>query len=94
MWQIIKNLLLEFLKKEFIKVAIANLIKSAWMLDFRVWAVELIAGYLFEEIAKPLVNLFFRKSGYIYEVVNGKHTLKEINSATNSGDWGNASNNV
>ena len=94
MWDPIKKLILEFLRKEFIKIAIVNLIKAPWMLDFRIWAIGLIAGYLFDEIAKPIVNLFFRKAGYTYSVIEGHHVLKEINSANDAGTWNGHSDNV
>jgi len=93
-WNQLKSIIIQLMKKELVKLAVANLIKSAWMADFRAWIIALIVKYLVDEIAKPVIDLFFRKAGYTYEVVKGKHVLKEINSANDSGTWNNASNGV
>lgn len=90
----LKGIILELMKKELVKIAVAKLVKTAFMADFRSWLVALIVKYLVDEVAKPVIDLFFRKVGYQYEVIEGRHLLKKIESSSNAGEWNEASNNV
>lgn len=90
----LKGIILELMKKELVKIAVAKLVKTAFMADFRIWLISLIVKYLVDEVAKPVIDLFFRKAGYQYEVIEGRHLLKKIESSSNAGEWNEASNNV
>lgn len=90
----LKGIILELMKKELVKIAVAKLVKAAFMADFRAWLIALIVKYLVDEVAKPVIDLFFRKVGYQYEVIEGRHLLKKIESSNNAGEWNEASNNV
>lgn len=93
-FQALKSPLMSFLEKEVIKFAISNLVKSAFMADFRIWLIKWIVELLMEEIAKPVVDLFFRKAGYLYEVADGHHTLKKIENADTVDEWRDAARRV
>ena len=93
-WIQVKAIIIELMKKELVKIAVAKLVKTAFMADFRAWLIALIVKYLVDEVAKPVIDLFFRKAGYKYEVIKGTHVLKKIESSNNAGDWNDASNSV
>ncbi len=90
----IKSPLLSVLEKEAVKVALANLVTSPWLFDFRTWAVRWAVDYAIKDLAKPVVDYFFMKIGLKYEVIDGKHLLNEINKAANTTEWDAASSRV
>ena len=90
----LKSILIDFLRKEVVKQAIVDLVKSEAFLGFRTWLVRTIVFHLFDEVAKPIIDLSFRKIGYIVEVKNGEYLLKKIQSSTDLNDWSNNVNGV
>ena len=90
----LKSILIDFLRKEVVKQAIVDLVKSGAFLGFRTWLVRTIVLHLFDEVAKPIIDLSFRKIGYIVEVKNGEYLLKKIQSSTDLNDWSNNVNGV
>lgn len=83
----LKAPLLSFLEKEAVKVAIAKLVQSPFMADFRIWAIKFAVDYLVKDFIQPAINYFFQKVGYEYEVIDGKHLLKEIKNSPDIGTW-------
>ena len=87
MFSAMKAPLLAVLEQTATKELIAVLIKSPWLVDFRTWAIGFVVDYLATELAKPVIDYFFMKIGYAYEVIDGKHLLTELANAKNSADW-------
>jgi hypothetical protein len=83
----LKAPLLKILETEVVKIALANLIQAPWLLDFRTWAVKFAVDYLIQDIAKPIIDYFFQKVGYEYEVMDGEHLLKKIQNSANATEW-------
>ena len=90
----LKSILIDFLRKEAVKQALINLVKSGAFLGFRTWLVKFIVINLFDEVAKPIIDLSFRKVGYLVEVKNGEYLLKKIQNSSDVNDWSNSVNNV
>ena len=90
----LKSILIDFLRKEAVKQALINLVKSGAFLGFRTWLVKFIVINLFDEVAKPIIDLSFRKVGYLVEVKNGEYLLKKIQNSADVNDWSNSVNGV
>lgn len=90
----LKSILIDFLRKEAVKQALINLVKSGAFLGFRTWLVRTIVIHLFDEVAKPIIDLSFRKVGYLVEVKNGEYLLKKIQNSADVNDWSNSVNGV
>ena len=90
----LKSILIDFLRKEAVKQALINLVKSGAFLGFRTWLVRIIVIHLFDEVAKPIIDLSFRKVGYLVEVKNGEYLLKKIQNSADVNDWSNSVNGV
>ena len=90
----LKSILIDFLRKEAVKQALINLVKSGALLGFRTWLVKFIVINLFDEVAKPIIDLSFRKVGYLVEVKNGEYLLKKIQNSADVNDWSNSVNGV
>ena len=54
---------------------------------FKAWAIRFVVEHLYDEVAKPLILLSFRKVGYVYHVEKGKHILRKIENAQDRDDW-------
>ena len=83
----VKKPILVWLEQTATKELIATLIRSPWLLDFRTWATGFAVDYLATELAKPVIDYFFMKVGYVYEIIDGKHLLTELANAKNATDW-------
>jgi len=92
--QAAKAPILNILKREGVQLALAATLKLAWMSDVRLWIISFVVDYLAEHIAKPVIDLFFRKVGYEYEVLDGKHLLKKIENSADVNEWDHNTNGV
>ena len=90
----IKAPLLNWLEQTAVKEALAALIKSPWLVDFRTWAITWAVDYLAAELAKPVIDYFFMKVGYTYEVLDGEHLLTKLKNAKSSTDWESAAKSI
>ena len=90
----LKSILVDFLKKEIVKQALINLVKSEAFLGVRTWVVKTIVTHLFDEVAKPIIDLSFRKLGYTVEVKKNEILLKKIQNSADVNDWSNNVNSV
>lgn len=93
-WDRFKPVLISYLKQNFVKAALKKLLGSAIAGGFKAWIIKYIVTELFEEVAQPLIELAFRKAGYMHEVKQGEHTLKRIQNAQNNDDWRDAINDA
>lgn len=90
----LKSILVDFLKKELVKQALIDLVKSEAFLGVRTWVVKTIVTHLFDEVAKPIIDLSFRKLGYVVEVKKNEILLKKIQNSADFNDWSNNVNGV
>ena len=90
----LKSILVDFLKKELVKQALIDLVKSEAFLGVRTWVVKTIVTHLFDEVAKPIIDLSFRKLGYVVEVKKNEILLKKIQNSADLNDWSNNVNGV
>ena len=90
----LKLILVDFLKKELVKQALIDLVKSEAFLGVRTWVVKTIVTHLFDEVAKPIIDLSFRKLGYVVEVKKNEILLKKIQNSADVNDWSNNVNGV
>ena len=90
----LKSILVDFLKKELVKQALIDLVKSEAFLGVRTWVVKTIVTHLFDEVAKPIIDLSFRKLGYVVEVKKNEILLKKIQNSADVNDWSNNVNGV
>lgn len=93
-FQAIKTPLLTTLENELVKAAIKKFVLSGPMLGLRTWAITFIVEKLFDDVAKPVIDLAFRKLGYIVEVTNGNVLLKKIQNASDASQWDDLTNRV
>jgi hypothetical protein len=89
-----KPIILSLMEKEIVKIAMSTVLKSAITGGIRGWIIKFSVEYLFEEVARPIVDLSFRKLGYFIEVKNGEYLLKKIKNSSNVGEWNSITNSV
>jgi hypothetical protein len=87
LWFNLKSPLLSFLETHAVKFALKKLLGSLLVGGFRAWAIKFIVENLFEELAKPVIDLAFRKVGYAIEVTNGTYVLAQINASSTVDEW-------
>lgn len=86
LWPLIRGQVISFLKGEFIKLALKKILGSSAMGGFKGWLVKFIASELFDEIAKPLLELSIRKGFLVYDKIEGHITLKKVENAKKDHD--------
>ena len=89
-----KPALVNFLRTKAVKATLKKILGSTIAGGFYGWLVTYIVTELYDEVAKPIIQLAFRKVGYIYEVKKGEHVLKRIENAEDVDDWHDAVNDA
>ena len=87
-WITLRDQVINFLKSEFIKLALVKILKSTALGGFRTFAIKFIAKNLFEEIAEPLIKAGLIQAGYYYNKVEGKVLIKRLEEARRDNDQG------
>lgn len=82
----IKEILINFLKGEAIKIALKNILGSVAMGGFKAWLIKFIVTELYEELGEPLIRAGINQVGYYYDKIDGKITIKKIDKAREEGD--------
>lgn len=90
----LKEPILSVLESEAVKFALKKLLGSLLIGGFRAWAIKFVVEHMFEELAKPLIDLSFRKIGYTIEVKNGEQILVKIANSGSVSDWDDATNSL
>jgi len=83
----LKLILIQFLKGEAIKLALKKLLGSAAAGGIKGWIIKFVVEQLFEEVAQPIIELGFRKMGYLVHRIEGEIILKKIKDAKNENDF-------
>ena len=74
------------LKDVAVKIALKKLLGSVLAGGPKAWIIKFIVSELFEEIVEPLIKLSIRKGLLLYDITEGKITIKKITSAKEQGD--------
>lgn len=85
-WAALRALLTEFLKSAFVKTILLQIFGSVISGKYKVWIAKLIVEYAFDSLALPIINLAFRKMGYVYYRVQGDIIFKRIEQAKADND--------
>lgn len=85
-WATFKDYLIKFLRGEAVKLALKKLLGSAAAGGFKAWLVTFVVKELYDEVAEPIIKLAFRKSGYVYNKIDGKIKIKKLREARNEND--------
>jgi len=85
--QALKPALINFLRKKAVKVALKKILGATAAGGIYGWIIAYVVEELYDEVAKPIIQLAFRKVGYLYEVKQGEHVLRKIQQADNVDDW-------
>ena len=80
-WKATRDFIISGLEKIFINWALKKALGSAIMGGFKAWLVRLITTKLYDELAKPIIELAIRKGYLLYDIKKGKLLLKDINRA-------------
>lgn len=85
-WQRFRDILIEQLEGQAVKLALKKILGSAAMGGFRAWLIKFIVVELFDLIAEPIIKFGFRRAGYLYNKVNGKIQVKRLQRARDESD--------
>lgn len=85
-WKTVKDFILSKAEKFFIDFALKKLLGSVLAGGLKAWIVKKIAGKLFNELGKPLLQLAIRKGFLLYDVREGKILVKKIDEAKREHD--------
>jgi hypothetical protein len=58
------------------------------------WITKLVVQWAQNKLQKPMIDLVFRKAGYVIEVNNGNILLKKIQNAEDFNTWNDLTNHV
>lgn len=86
-WQVLKDTAISLTKTQLVRFTLRKILGSAVAGGFYGWIITFLVEEGFENIVQPIMQSAFRKIGYTYSVINGKHTLKEIENAEDHEDW-------
>ena len=86
-WPILKEWVISFLKDKAVKIALKKILGNAMAGGIKGWIVKYVVTELYDEVAKPIIQLAFRTVGYYYEVKQGEHILRRIENAETSDEW-------
>lgn len=89
-WQLLKDVVIRLTKTQLVRFALRKILGSAVAGGFYGWIITFLVEEGFEHIVQPIMQAAFRKIGYAYSIVEGKHTLKEIENAEDVATWRNA----
>jgi len=81
-----KEILINFLKGEAIKLALKNILGSAIMGGPKAWLIKFVVTELFEELGEPLIKAALNKIGYYYDKIDGNINIGKIKKARASDD--------
>lgn len=84
--QAFKLALINFLRKEFVTLALKKILGSAMAGGFKGWLVKYVATNLYDEVAVPIVNFLGRKGLLFVDKESGKIKVKKINEAKKDDD--------
>lgn len=85
-WIKIKDILIEQLRGQAVKLALKKFLGTAVGGGFKVWLVKLIVNEFLDEIGEPLGRAFLNRIGYTYHKIEGKHLVKKLEGAQNEND--------
>lgn len=85
-WAALRTLLIEFLKQAWVKTILLQIFGSVISGKYKAWIAKIIVEYAFESLALPIINLAFRKMGYVYYRVQGDILFKRIEQAKADND--------
>lgn len=80
-WATLRPLIVEFLKSQFVRVILLKMFGSAISGGYKAFIAKLIVQYAFDELALPIIQLAFRKMGYVYHRTEGQIIFKRIEEA-------------
>jgi hypothetical protein len=78
-----KQMIINQLKGESIKLAFKVLFRSAAFGGIRLWLIKLAVGEFYKEIGEPVIRAVFAEGGYLYDKVEGKIIVKRLKEAKN-----------
>jgi len=90
----LKPAVINFLRTKVVKLALKKIVGSAVAGGIYGWIITYIVEELYDEIAKPIIQMAFRQMGYLYEVKKGEHILKRIENADDFDEWHDAVNDA
>jgi hypothetical protein len=89
-----KKILNDFLKKEFVKLALKKILGSVLVGGIKGWLVSFLAEELYEELGEPVVNHVLRKVEKGGNIVIGGIRYKKIEKAKHENDLDDYLNNI
>ena len=93
LYAFLKNFLVNTLKDQTTKLLVKKILGAAAMGGVKAYILTYIVENLYDEIVAPITKGSFRKIGYSYEVINGRHILKPIQNAEDVESWRDAIRN-
>jgi hypothetical protein len=85
-WATLRVLLIEFLKQAWVKTILLQIFGSVISGKYKAWIAKIIVEYAFETLALPIIQLSFRKMGFVYYRVQGDILFKRIEEAKADND--------
>jgi hypothetical protein len=82
-WATLRALVTELLKSAFVKTILLQIFGSVVSGKYKAWIAKIIVEYAFDTLALPIIQLSFRKMGYVYYRVHGDILFKRIEEAKN-----------
>lgn len=82
-WATLRTLLIEFLKQAWVKTILLQIFGSVVSGKYKAWIAKIIVEYAFGSLALPIIQLSFRKMGFVYYRVQGDILFKRIEEAKN-----------
>lgn len=86
-WQVLKDTVIKVTQTQLVRFALKKILGSAIAGGIYGWVITFLVEEGFEHVVQPIMQLAFRKVGYAYSVIDGKHTLKEVENAENVEAW-------
>lgn len=85
-WATLRPMIIEFLKSQFVRMILLKMFGKMISGGYKAFIAKLIVEYAFEELALPIIQLGFRKMGYVYHKVEGQIIFKKIEEAKANND--------
>lgn len=80
-WATLRPMITELLKQAWVRTILLQIFGGMISGGYQAWIAKLIVEYAFESLALPIINLGFRKMGYVYYKVQGDIIFKRIEQA-------------
>jgi hypothetical protein len=85
-WAALRGTIIELLKVAWVRTILLQIFGAAISGGYQAWIAKLIVEYAFDTLALPIIQLAFRKMGYVYHREEGKIIFTRMEEAKRDND--------